>query len=365
MVAKSTLLLTVLIFAFLPQVSASSFLFYNATTDAGQIECIYPVSGQYALLQRLLYYALLLFAVVSQKSPWLVAGALGTAMTFAASAALHAIILAGVSQDSLLDLDCLGTFAIVSVGSLAGTVFFDYSELLRESPARPVFKYWAVMMMIGTFCSVIAMWRDYPGESPCYSASEAVMNRTDIEDPVLLTTTAQLALIPFNCTYACFDKRQAFRRPDDISIAPAGTVSQARSKLLTASILLAIVFGIVASAYRLYTRAKKEASREAGRLLEEGQHRYRAGPVTHLLAAVCLVVVVLNEAFIHYGVNIPMGEESFAVGQWGPWVAVIMALVGSAIVEHHRPRYEERQGILRNEGLLGVHTPRFRLVYAT
>jgi hypothetical protein len=35
-------------------------------------------------------------SVVSQGSLWLVAGALGAAMTFAASAALHATILAGI-----------------------------------------------------------------------------------------------------------------------------------------------------------------------------------------------------------------------------------------------------------------------------
>ncbi|KAJ0419146.1 hypothetical protein BJY00DRAFT_286379 [Aspergillus carlsbadensis] len=391
MSAKSTLPLAFLIFTFLPQASASGYLFYNATTDAGQIDCIYPVSGQYALLQRLLYYALLLFSVISQKSPWLVAGALGTAMTFAASAALHAVILAGVSHDSLLDLDCLGTFAIVSVGSLAASVFFDYSELLRESPARPVFRYWAAAMMVGTVCSMAAMWREYPGESPCYSTNEAGVNGTDLDEPILLSSTAQLALIPFNCTYSCFSKRQAFRNPVDIAIVPAATVSEARNKLLAASTYLSLIFGIIVSGYRLikvhryytrselrysaqqwcthpdcnrsavdygkYGRAKREAAREAGRLLEKGQRRYRAGAVTHVLAAVCLIVVVLNETFIYYGTNIPMGEESYTVGQWGPWVAVISAVVGSVIAEHHRPRYEERMEVLRDEGLLGGRDP--------
>ncbi|KAL2848198.1 hypothetical protein BJX68DRAFT_267645 [Aspergillus pseudodeflectus] len=361
--------------AILPQTAASSsFLWYNATSDAGQVECIYPISGQYALLQRILYYALLAFSVVSQGSPWLVAGALGTAMTFAASAALHATILAGTSDNSLLDLDCLGTFALVSVGSLAATVFFDYSTLLRESPARPVFRYWAVIMIVGTICSVITLWREYPSEEPCYS--DQTLNGTEI-DPVLLTSPAQLGLVPFNCTYACFDKRQAFRAPSDILVVPAGTVSQARSRLLLTSTFVALFFGTLVSAYRLinlhryytgfelnsavqssrgrqgdgfafgkYGRAQQHTETILRQALHTGQKRYRAGWVTHLLAVLSVVVLILNEVFINAGTDIPSAEESYAVGQWGPWVAVIMALAGSAIVEYHRPRCEERQAVL-------------------
>jgi hypothetical protein len=70
--------------------SASSVLRYNATLDEGRVQYVYPISGQYALLQRALYYGLLAFSIVSRKTPWLVAGALGAAMTYAASAAVHA-----------------------------------------------------------------------------------------------------------------------------------------------------------------------------------------------------------------------------------------------------------------------------------
>ncbi|KAL3448252.1 hypothetical protein BJX65DRAFT_275359 [Aspergillus insuetus] len=357
-----------------PLTSASSFLWYNATSDAGKVECIYSISGQYAILQRVLYYALLGFSVVSRGSPWLVAGALGTAMTFAASAALHATILAGTSDNSLLDLDCLGTFALVSVGSLAATVFFDYSTLLRESPARPVFRYWAVVMIVGTTCSVITLWREYPSEEPCYSYQST--NGTAIE-PVLLTSTTQLGLAAFNCTYACFDKRQAFRTPSDIIVVPAGTISKSRSKLLLASTFLALIFGTLVSAYRLvnlhryytgfelntairssrtrhddgfafgkYSRAQQQTETTLRQVMRTGQKRYRAGWVTHLLAVLSIVVLILNEVFIHVGVGVPVAEETYAIGQWGPWVAVIMALAGSAIVEYHRPRCEERQAVL-------------------
>jgi hypothetical protein len=74
--------------------------------------------------------------------------------------------------------------------------------------------------------------------------------------------------------------------------------------------------------------------------------------MTALLSVASVVVLVLNESFIHIGKEIPASELPYAVGQWGPWVAVVMALAGSAIVEYHRPAWEERQRILKEEGVL-------------
>ena len=55
--------------------------------------CVYPISGQYGFLNRLLFYILMIFALIARKHDWLAAAALGTAMTYAASAAVHAFAL--------------------------------------------------------------------------------------------------------------------------------------------------------------------------------------------------------------------------------------------------------------------------------
>ncbi|KAF7115505.1 hypothetical protein CNMCM5793_002463 [Aspergillus hiratsukae] len=373
------ILLPLLLTSVLPA-SASSLLRYNATLDQGRIECVYPISGQYALLQRVLYYTLLLFSIVSRKSPWLVAGALSAAMTYAGSAAVHATILAGISRNSLLDLDCLGIFAVVSVGSLVVTVFFHGSELLRESPARPVFQYWGLLMVVGTICAVVAMLRDYPSEERCTSVLSDATNTTE---PILLTSTAQLGRMPFNCTYTCFNTRQAFRDPSDIRVLRAGTVSSQRFRVLAASMCLSIFLGAVVSLYRLLVTPRYYTKDELERILRSanqtlaksdllpkqrryakqmrlmaeeklaGGQKHRPRLMTDVLSIACVVVVVLNEVFIHIGKEIPASEPPYAVGQWGPWVAVIMALAGSAIVEYHRPAWRERQRILKREGVLG------------
>ena len=55
--------------------------------------CGYPISGQYGFLPRLLYYALLIFALILRKHTWLSPAALGVAMTYAATSCVHAFAL--------------------------------------------------------------------------------------------------------------------------------------------------------------------------------------------------------------------------------------------------------------------------------
>ena len=61
--------------------------------------CAYAISGQYGFLPRLLYYVLLIFALILRKHTWLSPAALGVAMTYAATSSVHAFaLLALVSQ---------------------------------------------------------------------------------------------------------------------------------------------------------------------------------------------------------------------------------------------------------------------------
>lgn len=46
------------------------------------VTCVWPISGMYSRLNRILYYLALVFALVVRHYEWLVAGALATATTF-------------------------------------------------------------------------------------------------------------------------------------------------------------------------------------------------------------------------------------------------------------------------------------------
>lgn len=44
--------------------------------------CVYPLSGLYTPFQRILFYLLLSYGVLGRGQPWLVAGALASAMSY-------------------------------------------------------------------------------------------------------------------------------------------------------------------------------------------------------------------------------------------------------------------------------------------
>lgn len=55
--------------------------------------CVHPISGQYGFLPRLLYYVLVIFSLIFCEHDRLSTAALGTAMTYAATASVHAFAL--------------------------------------------------------------------------------------------------------------------------------------------------------------------------------------------------------------------------------------------------------------------------------
>jgi hypothetical protein len=55
------------------------------------------------------------------------------------------------------------------------------------------------------------------------------------------------------------------------------------------------------------------------------------------------VVVVLNEIHLLANGGLGPSEEAYAVGQWGPWVGVLLAIIASAINKWYEPRWKARQ----------------------
>lgn len=67
--------------------------FFNAQSFSYRQPCAYAISGQYGFLPRLLYYLLLTISLLLRNHDWLSAGALTGAMTYSASACVHAFAL--------------------------------------------------------------------------------------------------------------------------------------------------------------------------------------------------------------------------------------------------------------------------------
>lgn len=75
------------------EAAATLDYYFRPNTFSYPIPCTYAISGQYGFLNRLLFYLLMIVALIARKHQWLTAAALGTTMTYAATAAVHAFNL--------------------------------------------------------------------------------------------------------------------------------------------------------------------------------------------------------------------------------------------------------------------------------
>ncbi|KFZ14992.1 hypothetical protein V502_05822 [Pseudogymnoascus sp. VKM F-4520 (FW-2644)] len=345
-------------------------LAYNATYDANRILCVYPLSGQYSLLNRLLYYALIVFAVVGHSHPWLVTGPLAYIMTYSSTAAVHALIMAVVSENSLLDIDVLGTWAIISIGCLAVLPIFTTSKAISESQYSPVFGFWGTLMSIGVICSLVSIHREYPDELECRSS-------TNMQ---LLTSQAQLLDDTFNCSYTCFGSSQPLRATSEIAIISKKAIF-GHFSILQAALGLTGAFGLISALFgcipmhrksteaelratirhnqpskRYETskvaRSKRSARKHAREELNRGEYKPGAMTMCWTILAVpsVAIVIVLNEVFIlaHDG-GFQSSEKPYAIGQWGPWVSVFLAAIAAWMVKFYTPGWKARQKILAEE----------------
>ncbi|KKY17203.1 hypothetical protein UCRPC4_g05696 [Phaeomoniella chlamydospora] len=145
-------------FAVLPLVQA----IFSGKMQKVPVSCVYPVSGQYDVLPRLLYYILLLTSLIFRRHNWLATAALGSAMSYSATAAVHVLALVtnfGYGHSSRLylfnpetakpygDLDVFGCYPVLAAAAIMVTPILNWSITIRNSRAQPVVIMWAVLIL--------------------------------------------------------------------------------------------------------------------------------------------------------------------------------------------------------------------------
>jgi len=129
--------------------------------------CAYPLSPSYSALPRL-NTLLLLFAVLyGPRDNWATKGALAALMTRTAALSLHSFALLGVLENELrhspplssVDLDILGTWAVLSVVAVAVPMMLSWAPSLMQSKARPLVRIWGVLVAAGAICAYVGMHR--------------------------------------------------------------------------------------------------------------------------------------------------------------------------------------------------------------
>ncbi|KFZ23728.1 hypothetical protein V502_01793 [Pseudogymnoascus sp. VKM F-4520 (FW-2644)] len=124
------------------------------------INCVYPISGQYNTLSRALFYVLIVFSLVFRRHVWISVAALGTAMTYAAVSAVHLFALVGSfhfknpggwnpeSAKEYMDIDILGIFPILTASGIMLTPILMWSNTVRRHHAQAVIVCWGALIFL-------------------------------------------------------------------------------------------------------------------------------------------------------------------------------------------------------------------------
>jgi hypothetical protein len=360
--------------------------------------CVYPLSGTYGLLPRLLYFATLVLAIFGRSQEWLVIGALASALTYAGTAAIHAAALC-TSRKDVFDLDIHGTWAVLSTGALAYITLINWSTTLRNSRARIVLVCWGILVGLGLIFGRVQLYDSAlsAGEPPCHSSRGE-----------LLSLPAQLLDPSFNCTYKCFSVQKPMRQQSDILAVPKTKLTNRFSDL--GVILVGPVMYAAYTAISLDSREHTPSqfcTRLVFRYLSPDPHPemtrsiYKAsseswyggyflllsfvrkskwsirkfiisslavpwfllGLVLDILCIPLLMTnVVLNELVI-LGSRLPTTEPPAAIGQWGQVVGAILVVMASIINKGLEIRERRRQALdipredVQMEGPRGEYDP--------
>ncbi|OAT07191.1 hypothetical protein BDBG_03285 [Blastomyces gilchristii SLH14081] len=233
------------------RVSAASEEDLNVYGGYGpDVLCVFPISGPYNLLQRILFYLLLVFAVLCRRQKWLVFGALASAMSYSGAAALHGLLLASPARKAI-DLDIYGIFAVTSSGAMLTAPLLNWSSTLiyAEKRKRWIVIMWGMLLVLGAIFTASCMYVNGAGfiTPECISRSDAA----SFDGSLFPSPTA-------DCLYACPPEARIFRPKHDV-VARPNYINRPRditSVFLPATIIYIFTWIVVEILFRTVWRNK-------------------------------------------------------------------------------------------------------------
>ncbi|WEW57025.1 hypothetical protein PRK78_002484 [Emydomyces testavorans] len=329
--------------------------------------CVYPISGQYGLLPRLVYYITLVLGIVGRYQRWLVMGALASALSYAGATAIHMLALP-TSRTPVFDLDILAAWAVLTTGCLAFAALVHWSSALRHSEGRIVIILWGALVGIGCITGRSLLLDVHSDAEPACRSSAGD----------LLTSRSELASPKFNCTYKCFDAKSPMRQTNEVTAIPTnqllGTYANlgvvllvpilaAAQKALTFNLTphtpsqacTSLVMVYVNSSLNLrLSQSTYNAACESwygGYILlfhYARKARFKLGVKKRLVTLIVFPLIFLDLLFdltaaplfianiIFNELNLlktdlPMEEGYSSVGQWSPIVSAVLVLIASLI----------------------------------
>lgn len=362
--------------------------YFRPNTFSYNAWCTYPISGQYGFMNRLLFYLLMIFALIARKHPWLVAAALGTSMTYAASAAVHAFALLkayGYNRSGLSyamerpqnakpsdygDLDLAGIFPILVAGCIMLTPILNWSTGIVREHVRTVTVLWGTLM----FSAVVTTFYNVrEGVQSIIDSDQFVTCSIDVTknctmDYISNSSTAYFSYDFYtrcNCNDSCGAvslSEAPFRTGQNLQVY---LISDMTIRLtfsntvfwvgVVDTLLLGFIFGhgILSLLEVKFTQAelrnkvflifggKLSYSDRAG---FASKARYYIGKaiastffifpiaVAMITPAVFTVSVIINEINVW---GYPVSERPDAVGQWSAYAGAAFVVVAAVVQEYH------------------------------
>ncbi|KAH8927144.1 hypothetical protein BT69DRAFT_1347502 [Atractiella rhizophila] len=146
------------------------------STNAAQVLCAFPLSGQYGALQRLLYYCLLGLCIFGRKNDWLRSACLGGTLVYAAVASTHGIVLAITRADGAVDMDIYGAFQVAAAAVLAAPMMLRYSSTYFNLPGRNIIFVWTVINLAGLLSLVYNFYKAHATD--CLSPTGGIITES-------------------------------------------------------------------------------------------------------------------------------------------------------------------------------------------
>lgn len=350
-----------------------------------QIWCVDPLSGQYDVLTRGLYYLLLVVSFFFRRHSWLGPAALGTAMVYAATSAVHLFALITLyrfgyppgplglywnidSSQAFGDVDLFGITAILAAAGVMLAPILNWSSSVRTHESQAVIMYWGILIFAALTPAVIyqARWYRYdwyfntllsfatcPKGISSYCDSTVNSNTPlDIESYNRCQCTDFCGLLGPSAPLRSSTNMVAFLGR---KVADKGTDKDAFWSLLKIN-LFALAFIILHGTVGILTcRSSQAGVRNAlFRLLNKGAAGLQKTTLRKLQtffakfvaanfyifavlgAFICpmvfVVTIVVNELLVN---TLPVSEHSDAVGAWSSWVAATFVLFAGGVARYH------------------------------
>ncbi|KAI1874446.1 hypothetical protein JX265_004654 [Neoarthrinium moseri] len=326
----------------------------NATiADALPVVCAWPVSGQYGLGSRVLYYVLVAACLGFRKVNWLKRACLAAALLLPAVAAIHGIVLASLHTDGAVDMDVYGAFQLCSIGILAAPVTVRLSSTYFNDRGRNIIFVWTGLVLAGLLSLTVEFYRIMPASC----AFDSQGNRLYRDNPDAFPYDDEDTTCGLACKVGPGNPWSPMRAWDgstkDIYVIPAPTVlTSGTATLLAAACCVPAILSLftmwdkiaVINWKRKFGRSYEDepdaaiegtngaTPRQMSNTNEEIMRYVRIAVQLPVFGAGVIAILALGEKNFFSKPVSYQTEPMASIGQWGSMVATGLAALGSLLV---------------------------------